>query len=45
MEVYEKAIWIARGVLGFIALRELLLYCQSFSTRASAIFCPVWPSP
>ena len=24
MEVYEKAIWISRGVLGFIALRELL---------------------
>src|SRR6266481_505636 len=24
MEVYEKTIWISRGVLGFIALRELL---------------------
>ena len=26
MEVDEKAIWIARRLLGFIALRELLLF-------------------
>jgi hypothetical protein len=29
MEVDEKAIWIARRLLGFIALRELLLVPQS----------------
>ena len=28
MEVYEKTIWISRGILGFIALRELLLWMQ-----------------
>jgi hypothetical protein len=28
MEVYEKTIWISRGVLGFIALRELLVERQ-----------------
>src|SRR6266446_8943621 len=43
MEVYEKTIWISRGVLGFIALRELLGFqrIRYYGVQATKTFAKI----